>query len=253
LYGKSNIHAEKTDITITSSTTNGFHVTNNVLIHSSGIGSLEDGDVASYLQTAGNTGFAFDLGATFKPIDKLEVSLSILDIGAGIKWTEKNDSSTYSNNSFDYDGYDFNSEQSFSESMDSLRAALEFDSIAPPTSYKTTLPTKVYLSGSYKVTEKLSAGGLLYLEMGNKTLTSISLVGQYKVSKMLSASLSYSAYNGTFTNIGAGLVFNGGPFQMYLTSDNLLGFDVYGSKGVNFRFGTNFQFGRTDNNKKAKK
>src|SRR6185312_2047695 len=53
-------------------------------VKTSGIHNFDDGfSLSNY---SGNTGFGFDLGATFKPFDKLTLAASLVDIGA-IKWT----------------------------------------------------------------------------------------------------------------------------------------------------------------------
>ena len=55
-------------------------------------------------------------------------------------------------------------------------------------------------------------------------------------------------------NVGAGFVFNGGPFQLYAASDNILSaFQLTKSDNLALSLGMNFVFGRTLFKKKKKK
>ena len=61
---------------------------------------------------------------------------------------------------------------------------------------------------------------------------------------MFSASAAYSIMNKSYTNLGFGMALNLGPFQTYVTSDNLSClFAPTKTKNVNFHFGINFVFG----------
>ena len=68
----------------------------------------------------------------------------------------------------------------------------------------------------------------------------------------LSASISYSIMNGSYNNIGFGLVLGGAPFQIYIISDNASA-ALWGHQttSVNFRFGLNVAFGFRKKDKKV--
>ena len=73
----------------------------------------------------------------------------------------------------------------------------------------------------------------------------IALSYNQKVGKWLNASASYSAYNRSYNNIGLGLSLNGGPIQLYVVSDNVLGiFFPHNTKNLHFHAGINLTFGR---------
>ncbi len=62
--------------------------------------------------------------------------------------------------------------------------------------------------------------------------------------RRIGSSISYTAINGTYSNIGAGLSFRLTPFQLYVVTDNLLGaFDYKNAQMVNARVGMNLLFG----------
>ena len=65
-----------------------------------------------------------------------------------------------------------------------------------------------------------------------------------KFGRVLSASVSYTAMRGNFTNLGAGLAINGGPEQFYIVSDNIIGTATGNVKNLSVRFGWNHTFGR---------
>ena len=61
---------------------------------------------------------------------------------------------------------------------------------------------------------------------------------------MLSASISYSVENRSYTNVGFGMALNLGSFQIYAVTDNFYCLiDPEGTKTININFGMNFIFG----------
>ena len=62
--------------------------------------------------------------------------------------------------------------------------------------------------------------------------------------KNTEASVSWSYMNRSFSNVGIGLAYGRSPVQLYLVSDNILGFFwPMSAKNVNVRFGVNLHFG----------
>ncbi|MBL4754584.1 MAG: OmpA family protein [Flavobacteriales bacterium] len=173
-----------------------------------------------------NVGFGIDLGATYKVNEKLSVSGSIIDLGF-IKW--KRNPSNFSN---DLDGVTFTGnalntftdtsiQQPFGEIVDSL--SITFDNrIETNTAYKDGLIPRIYLGGTYNLTETSTAGLLFHGEYFKKAFyPSFTLSYNYKLPKWIGASASYSIMNGSFFNLGLGLSVNLGPFQIYVVSDNI--------------------------------
>lgn len=191
----------------------------------SGIHGLGDG--FHFSNYSGNTGLAVDLGATFKPIDKLTVAASLVDIGA-IKW--KNDLYQYtldkSKAKYTFEGFDVqklvNGEKQNSATMDSLEAKFKPEE-KQGNAYSTMLPAKLLVSANYDVMKNFSVGTMLYAERYMGRLATGWTVGMNKhFGKVISTSLNYTISNRSFNNLGAGLSLNFTPIQIYVVGDNLL-------------------------------
>lgn len=191
----------------------------------SGRHSFDDGfKLSNY---AGNSGVAFDLGATFKPIEKLTLAASFIDIGS-IKW--KNDLTQYtldkSRAVYKYTGLEvdkiLNGESSSDQIVDTLKARFTPQEKAG-SPYSTMLPAKMLISATYDVRNNFSVGSMVYAERFNGRLATGWSVGLNKhFGKVISTSLSYSVSNRSANNLGAGLSLNFTPIQIYVVGDNLL-------------------------------
>jgi len=236
-------------------------------VRTSGIHGIDDGfHLSNY---SGNNGMAFDLGATFKPFEKLTLAASLVDIGA-IKW--KNDTYQYtldkSKANYTFEGVDIgklvegNSDYGKSLS-DSLQAKFKPEE-KQGSSYSTALPGKAYVSANYDVMKNFSVGAVMYAEryMG-RTATGMTMAMNKHFGKVLSTSLSYTVSNRSFNNLGAGLSLNLAPIQFYIVGDNLLRMplSVMAHKNLNefinstqvftLRAGVNFVWGWSNDTKKV--
>jgi hypothetical protein len=191
----------------------------------SGIQNLDD--KFSLSKYSGNNGFGLDLGATFKPIDKLTVAASFLDLGA-IKW--KNDLYQYtldkSKATYTYSGFDMDKlvsgESQDGLVIDSIKTKFKPEEKAG-SAYSTALPAKALISGTYDVGKNFSVGTMFYAERFMGRLATGWSVGMNKhFGKVISTSLSYTVSNRSFNNLGAGLSLNFTPIQIYVVGDNLL-------------------------------
>lgn len=242
----------------------GISIQGDADIRSSGLHNLDSSDYViedNWRDYLSNNGFAFDLGATYKVTERLTVGLSAIDIG-GIRW--KNDLYGYQLDperaNYTFRGIDmerlFNNDESYlGAERDSIRDRFEFQD-GEIDSYRTPLPTKVYLSATYRLKRNFNAGLLLFAEKFNKRFSpgvSASLCKDF--GRRLTASVSYTITNRSFNNIGAGLSLNFAPFQFYIVGDNMLGgpialmtqgnMDSYlnSMHHFNLRTGLNFVFG----------
>lgn len=175
-----------------------------------------------------NTGWGFDLGATFKFMDKLTVSAAINDIG-WVTW--RNETKQFALDpakaKFVFQGFDMNqlfngNEGYLHQQLDSLVEKFEMTE-APAESYTTSLPTKYYLAGRYQVIPNLSVGTLFFGEsFGDRFAMGMTAALNKDFGKWVSTSLTYTMSNRSYNNIGLGVSFNLTPVQIYFIGDNLL-------------------------------
>lgn len=211
------------------------------------IGDLEfnkDAGIGSFLGSD-NLGFAIDLGAKYRVMDNFTVYASILDLGfinwsngtniimkADYTWTGLNYTETIKDNDVD----------AFEKLKDDLEE--EFKLKKEDKSFTQTLSTKVYLGGEYKVKDWLTAGVLNRNQFYNgRIYSSLTFSGNLKKWDKLSASLSYSLVNNSYTNIGFGFTSQLGPIQLYMVTDNIFGANFTSAQLVNMRFGLNIRIG----------
>ncbi len=201
-------------------------------------------DLLSQSFGGSNKGLAFDLGANIN-IGKISVSASIIDLAGSIKW--QNDGKSYSSKgNFKYSGVNsddfFNIDSLNSNSFrDTLKSIIGFKETANP-SHTQNLPTKIYLSATYELNEKIRLGALFYNENGGFDIsrTGFMVNANYKLMKNLELGGSLGLRNGSFTNIGLHAIAQLGPVQIFGVTDNIIGaLQPYNSKNTNGRLGIN--------------
>lgn len=214
-------------------------------------------EAGTYLMQKGNMGMAFDLGAVYKLTPKIIFSGSIVDIGK-ISFKKDNHNLNHVSN-YKWEGIDF------SHSLDESKADYvdpgdladaEFEklksSFRPQKSefnakaFDMSLPTKIYLGGTYSVNDHLGFGVLdcLY-NNGSTSRNSLTISANTMLGNFFSLTGSYSMIGNSYNNLGLGMAVRLGFMQMYLVSDNLMALnDPAKAEFVNARFGMNFLFGR---------
>lgn len=277
LFGVANMYMDKSDLSVTTSQTGDL-----VSLHSKqmlrvsmplsitekadpdgtryikDIKVLDDNLDAPFFSGTNNTGFAFDLGMTYKLDEKLTFYASVLDIG-GIKWNDSYE--IYQDASFDWKGGDWSQSGNSNDPnyreikdvmkdlTDSISDAFRFKDKSD--SYSRALPTKVYLGGNYKLSERINLGAVSRTEIYNgKLRPALSLSANTRVIRNFSASVSYSMVNNSYNNLGAGIAAKLGPVQIYAITDNVLAMNPKTAKTVNIRFGVNLLFGCKKRSKK---
>ncbi len=212
-----------------------------------GFEERSDIDAMDYALSSNNMGFAIDLGATYN-YDRFNFSASIVDLGF-IKW--KDDVNQLSvDGTFDYTGVDVSSEfddQIEGDPAEDLLDSLEneFTVSDQSTSFSKGIGTKFYAGANYKLTERVDVGFLSRTRVWDgKVNQAFTLSANTRPLRGLAFSLSYSIMDGTYNNIGAGLILGGAPFQLYIMSDNFsAGLWGHETSAFNFRFGLNLAFG----------
>ena len=266
LKGAVNATTQRANFNLTLSDTYAITTTGDLDVRTSGIHNLDDSDfdvAENWKDYTNNNGVAFDLGATYKLMDRLTVGASLIDIG-GITW--KNDLYGYQLNpaiaKYTFEGVDIQQlingdvADYFNSLSDSLEQKFKVTE-GRIGKYRTPLPTKMYLSGAYELRRYFTVGALLFAETyKGRFVPGFTASMNKEFGKWLGASLSYTMTNNSFNNIGAGMSVNLAPIQIYLVGDNLLRVPfalmkdndlnslVNSMHYFNLRAGVNFIFGR---------
>lgn len=189
---------------------------------------IDDSNLHSFDFLSGkrNMGLGIDLGATYDLTDRITLSAAITDLGF-IHW-KKDIVNLSANNTFTFSG--LNTEDLFNDTrtldevgkdmIDSLKNAFVLSDSKQP--FNTYLPTGISFGGSFGVTKNFSLGLLSYTRIISKQLReAVTLSANVNIGNAFSTSLCYTAVNGVYDNLGAGLAFRAGIAQFYLVSDRI--------------------------------
>ncbi|MCX6257562.1 MAG: DUF5723 family protein [Bacteroidia bacterium] len=222
--------------------------------------------VNRYLLYNPNAGYGLDLGATWTLNEKWMFSASLTDLGY-IAW--KKDIYEFTQKSdFTYHGIDLTYNNANDTIMDNSQDLI--DSVkhmakihGTNNAYTSYLVPKLCMGASYRIFPHLTLGALSKtIFYSDGTTTAITFSGNTEILKFLSASLSYTMINYSPANIGLGLGFRAGPLQIYLLSDNVIGWRYDGNNNIiwpaytrefGLRFGVNFLFSRLEEKPEAGK
>lgn len=200
-----------------------------------------------------NPGFAIDLGAEYQILPELKAYASVTDLGF-ITWKTNVAEIKSTDAEFIFQGIDGvrflddnnpdTEEPDFGDVyQDSIFQILDINKTAN-TSYKTMLPTKLYVGASYNLTDAVGFGALYRGVFYKGDLnTAISLSANVNTNH-ISAAVTYTIMENNMDNIGLGFSGRFGPFQTYIISDHVLEeFFPQNAKDVNIRLGFNWIFG----------
>ena len=219
-----------------------------------GIATRDDFKPSDLIFGGANAGCAIDLGASFQLTDQITLSGSIIDMGF-IRW-KNNVINIIQDGELEFTGLDVSSaldkdeDASFAEElMDEIDSTFTLSDRSD--AYIKSIGTKLYVGGTYKLNENVSFGLLSRSQVTQKKFRqAVTLSANVYVLKAISASLSYSIMNNSYSNIGLGLGLRGGPVQFYLISDGIPGmFLPHKTHSTNFHFGLNLIFGCNKGNK----
>jgi hypothetical protein len=198
------------------------------------VGSIEiddsgfdsDMEKLDYLLNTRNLGLGLDLGAEYTITDKILISASITDLGY-IPW-KSNVSNLIADTSFMFRGFNLTDviegtktfEEVSDEMLDSLENSLKL--AEGKNKFTTYLPVGFTIGGQYKLTKSFSVGLLSYSRLIGKQLKeSLSLSANLNLGNAFSTSISYTMANQRYDNLGAGLSFRAGIFQLYVVGDKI--------------------------------
>ena len=199
-----------------------------------------------------NSGFAVDIGASYKYNKKFEFSLAINDLGS-INWAEVNNEfyTTEGEAEFVIDGLihssstDDNLDVQLEEILDSLATIME--PIKTTGSYKTKLNSSVFFGVAYTLNKRHSFSLLFHTRKNlDSRLNVFNLGYQFQVAESLEFLASYQNFNG-LSNLGTGFVWSPGALQMHVILDNMLAADLFDAKNLFLQIGFSFQFGKKPN------
>ncbi len=228
----------------------GFHSSSLIsAIDTSGLGFKVDVADLEGSAFSKNTGASLDLGFQWRVSEKLNVSASVLDLGGKIKWKE-NANYFRSNGSFEYDGVTFpgsdiiNGSDSldFDQKLDTLNDIFQFQKTAQE--FTTKLPTRIYVGGTFDLTEKWGLGVSAFTQLSEeRNISGLGASVRWLPVRWLSLGAMYSVNNHSAANLGFHLVLKPGPVQFYFMSDNLANaFSLKSSAAVNLRTGLSLVF-----------
>lgn len=185
-------------------------------------------DLISLLYNPAGYGGAIDLGATYKPIKKLTISVSITDLGF-IYWRKNTIRGSMIgehqiNSLFDYTiGDSITIEEQITNTFTQLGNDLlrTIHTNQNNETYTTMLRANFYAGVEYGILKnKISFGAVNRLSFNNRRVQDeITLAVNFRPLNWFNATIDYSFINGRWGNLGLGLNLRAGIFNMYLLAD----------------------------------
>ncbi|MCH2215975.1 MAG: DUF5723 family protein [Flavobacteriales bacterium] len=208
-------------------------------VHTSGINSLissdEEFDIREYLIGRDNTGFSFDFGATYEPIENLQLQVSAHDIGF-IQWKDdlvnyQTDDASFAFNGIDMTDFLFQEDIDFGDEFqseaDSLLQELEdtYGFAETNESFKTSLNGFMRYGVAYSILTKSDFRGTAWANATHG-------VGESQVRFQASIGYNQTIWNSIQLGVhatktealpltfGGGVSINSGFFQIYAMAEN---------------------------------
>ena len=223
-------------------------------IYSSGMSSYFDpNEATSLISDLRNNSLGFDVGFAYQPNDKFQFTASAIDIGAGLTWKKGNENYLDQTIDVSFDAIEILSVQSGdgTDQGDALRDSVGTsfeDATSTSEEFKTSIPTRIYVSAGWNITQKTQFSLLTHMVMNeSETNTFMRVAMQTRMKKFLSLIAQYSLVdeNDSPVNLGVGLSLNFGFIQIYALTENVLVPFLEDQKhNYQGRFGVNFTFGR---------
>lgn len=177
------------------------------------------------MQNGINPGFSVDFGVIWPASEKVSLSASVTDLGF-ISW--QNENTTFNvNEEFEYRSFrirDAGGNNSLDEIenriLDSLKNMFAINVTHKP--FTNWLPSTLYAAAEYDFSNYLTLGIVSRTRFVPGNLRqSFTFSTNFSLNNYLSASLGYTLANRRYDNLGAGLAYSVGPFQLYLISDRI--------------------------------
>jgi hypothetical protein len=184
-----------------------------------------------------NRGFGVDIGIHFQPIEQVQFSASLLDLGY-IQWADK-PQSIILDGSYTFRGVNIglaDSIDKFDQILDTLKENLSASGSA--TAFKTTLNPKLIAGGRIFLTPKIDVGLLSRTEFNPKEVDQdFILLADFRPFRGLSFSASYSMLGKGRSTIGFGWGIKIGPSNSFFISEyNPFRYDRLTESGKPYNF-----------------
>lgn len=177
----------------------------------------------------GGTGLAIDLGLNYSPIENLDLSIGILDLGA-IKWKKDNIKSAISSGQVRFTGLSGitsdstnsdNLEEQLKELSDDLIKMADFKERTVVEDYLQKLAPTINAGIEYSMfNNKISVGGLYSVRMmENENYSELTGSLNLRPASWFNLSGSYSSIHGKMETFGFALGFAPGLINIFLSSD----------------------------------
>ncbi|MBN2862869.1 MAG: hypothetical protein JXN62_06890 [Bacteroidales bacterium] len=184
------------------------------------------GNITKSVLNTGNKGFGFDIGLVYNITDKFSVSAALTDLGF-INW-EKDISNVRGTSQFETSGENiqdvYDGSMDFNEIaeifLDSLFNSIDFTETH--NSFKTKLPYTINAGFSYSPVKQITLGLLSttrYIDERYKE--ALTLSANVNLGSLFSTSIAWTATNYRRDNLGLGLAFRAGWFQIYAMADRI--------------------------------
>jgi len=176
----------------------------------------------------GNPGFAFDLGASYKFTDKLNASISLVDMGY-IHWTKNTKTYYLNKGKLAFEGLKIDSSFNFDFSdsalqvlQDTILEKFQFQKSYEP--FSTALQTKLYLTATFDLTSKDQLGFLAYNRFSkyNNYMT-YTLSYHRRFGNILHLTANYTLDSKGSSKIGSGMSLRIFGSHFYLLTDDIIG------------------------------
>ncbi len=242
LYGMEALRTAESSLQLrTDPLTYEMSTTGALRINTSGAGLGEEegdirDDIGRYLFGLNNSGIGGDIGAVYRPLDKLTVEFSAFDFGF-ISWREDVANFGTSNAEFAYDGVDFSEfvfetgsafDDGLQNEIDQIadRAEEAYNFEASHRAFRSAMFGMFRYAASYDLYETEKTSGRLWANymhaVGHRNLPGRLAVGySQRLWKFFQGGVHYSRQRGDGGFLGAGLTANAGPLQVFAMVENL--------------------------------
>jgi hypothetical protein len=204
-----------------------------------------------------NKGFGIDMGIHFKPVERLQLSASIIDLGF-INWKKYTHTSTLEG-SYNFEGITYSHGNDSVNYVGALWDSVKsnFNVSGSSGSFKTSLDPKIYVGGDYALTKRINVGILSRFDILDEGLKArVILLANWHPSTVYSLSLSYCPIGDQANTFGTAVSWRFGPVGLYTVFDyRAIKYTLYKYENIpvflspanrsrfSFRFGMNVVIG----------